>query len=442
MGANSPVKPGALERLSAARVWLTARIPFLGYLTIQLKARVAREADGVPTAAVSPDGALVLNERYVARLTEPQFRFLLAHEVLHPALNFWGRLGDRDLRRFNEAHDHAINLLLLAFQERVPDGEFEMPPGALCNRMYAGWSAEQIYEDLCDLCREAEAMRERQEQACEGIADPGEGAPPSRRRSRSKQAEPEPAAAAVSTPKPMSADDCRRDLGAEKGSPRESQAWRMHVATARTTHERQLGRGSLPGDLEIVIGELLEPRLDWRTALSNWVGEHAVREDHTYQRPARRSESVGELLPGVVRDGCPDVTILWDTSGSMYGVETMIFSEIGEIFRELGLTVRLIACDWGLDDVDACRPHVRGGGGSDFTPAFDRLDAERDTSVVIAFTDGYIGVPATQPESLAGVLWVVTPVGPFPGRRPVDWGEALSLTSEDLDAPLDEEDEV
>ena len=70
-----------------------------------------------------------------------------------------------------------------------------------------------------------------------------------------------------------------------------------------------------------------------------------------------------------------------------------------------------------------------GGGGSNFIPAFDRLDEERNDSVVIAFTDGYINVPATMPESLKGVVWVLTQGGCDPTKG--KWGHVLRLDGDD-----------
>ena len=103
-----------LDRIKDARVWLSARVPFLGYLSLRLRPRLANPQDGVPTAGVAPDGTLVANEDFVAGLTDAQVRGLLAHEILHPALEFWLRKGNRDQLGFNIAHDYAINLIIKA----------------------------------------------------------------------------------------------------------------------------------------------------------------------------------------------------------------------------------------------------------------------------------------------------------------------------------------
>ena len=61
----------AMRRVSDARTFLAAMIPFLGFLTLRLRPRVATPQDGVPTAGVGPDGTLVVNEEFVATLDDP-----------------------------------------------------------------------------------------------------------------------------------------------------------------------------------------------------------------------------------------------------------------------------------------------------------------------------------------------------------------------------------
>jgi len=382
-----------MERFNEARVWLNTRVPFLGYMTLKLKARVATELDGVPTAGVAPDGTLVLNEKFMETLDDAEFRFVMCHEVLHPALGFWARQKSRDSLGFNIAHDFAINLIIDAFAKQHPN-HIRMPKVGLIDSKYEGMSAEEIYDAL---------PKQKQPGGMGG--------------------------------------DCRGDLaessdgqaagrGDQSSQTKLDKDWKIHTEAARQVHETALGKGSLPAGVQKILDELLDPKVHWSTVLSQWLGENAGKQDFTYQRPSRRSESVGEILPGIVRSDLPDVTILWDTSGSMSGQEVAILSEVADIVDELGLTIRLIVCDCTIhadvdriDNVEALIPHVRGGGGSSFTPAFDRLAEEGNTSVVVAFTDGYIDVPALQPDSLKGVLWVITDRG----QRPASWGRAIQL---------------
>jgi len=397
-----------LQRIKDARVWLTARVPFLGYMTTRLRLRMAAPEDGVPTAGVAPDGTCVWNPDFASSLNEPELRFVLAHEVLHPALDFWARLHGRDRMGWNVAHDYVINLILDDFSAGVR-GEMARPSMGLFDEAHRGKSAEEVYDDVMS----------KRPKGGKGGKDPLDGGGMS--------------------------GDCRGDLSetqegrqaangdgvAQKGIDR---MWQTTLEAAAQTHEQQMKRqGTLPGSIMQILKDLREPRVTWQTVLANWVGENAGKDDYTYQRPNRRTESVGEILPGIVKTGLPDVTVLWDTSGSMNGLAEDILTEVNEIVTEMGLSIRLMICDAdvhadvnGITAIEDVLPHIKGGGGSDFNPAFDRLVEENNTSVVLAFTDGYISVPAMQPECLKGVLWCLT----GPSVRPCEWGRAIKIDGE------------
>ena len=422
-----------LERVSAARTYLTAKVPFLGFLTLKLRPRVATEYDVVPTAAVGPDGTLVLNEEFVAGLSDPELRGVLAHEVLHPALRFFERLGSKDLRAFNCSHDFTINLIIQDFISGGLSGSILLPPGGLLDRKYSGMSAEEIYESFPEVSMERliDMMEEQSGQGDEDGKDGKEGKDGKDGKEGKKGI----------------GLDCRKDIsstkaGSDAGKGDESaqgkleKEWQVAVVAAAQVHEQQKGRGSLPGKLRLMIDEMLDPKHHWTDIISQWLGENAGNPDLTYQRPSRRSESVGEVLIGRRRKSYPDVTILWDTSGSMAGEEKKIFPEVATICEELDLTLRVIIIDAAihadLEDVkeaEEIAEAIAGGGGSDFNPAFQRLEEEHNDSVVVAFTDGYIGVPETQPESLKGVVWVITHGGVDPTRG--RWGQVLKLNPDE-----------
>ena len=182
------------------------------------------------------------------------------------------------------------------------------------------------------------------------------------------------------------------------------------------------------------MDELQESKVDWADALADWVGENGNRLDFTMRRPSRRSEAAGAYLASLCKYGVDDVVILWDTSGSMNSRETGILSEIQELCETLGLVLRVICIDSRIHtdthDVKEAQDmigEIQGGGGSNFCPAFDRLEDDGFEGVVIAFTDGLIDVPATKPPLLKGVLWCIEPTGfdrdPTGGR----WGDVLLM---------------
>jgi len=456
---NTPTEPNKeqtrllMQRISAARTKLLAMVPFFGHLALNLKPRVATPADNVPTAGVARDGTLVLNYDFCEELTDPQLCGLLCHEVLHPALFCWMRQGSRHAMvkgpgtevtlpdgstrvfpgaRFslwNLAHDLSFNPEIIELAERVDaKGDIELPPGGCVDKAYKGMSAEEIYDKIL-----SQALENRDK-------DQGEG-------------EGEGAGYGILTELPGGGkergigDDLRDDLSSTKDGQKAAQGdksaqtklendWKVSVIAAAQVHEQEKNRGSLPAGLQKIVDELLDPRVDWKDVLSRWIGENGRRQDYTYRRPARRSESVGCYMPSLQKFGVADVVILWDTSGSMNGREKEILGDVGGICEDLGLSLRVMCCDTmvhtdvdGIEDALDVIPHIKGGGGSDFTPGFAKLEDENYDGVVVSFTDGYIGVPAHKPHNIKAVLWVLAggDVDPTGGK----WGEVLKINDED-----------
>ena len=126
-----------------------------------------------------------------------------------------------------------------------------------------------------------------------------------------------------------------------------------------------------------------------------------------------------------------DVIYVLDTSGSYLQDLPKFLAEFKSLVESFGkYEITMIQCDAEVQDVktyDTETPMefdkfaVKGGGGSDFRPAFKKLREmgdEFDTCIV--FTDGYISMPTYPPPY--PTLFVLTPDAP---KDFVDWGEKM-----------------
>jgi predicted metal-dependent peptidase len=476
------------DRLSRVRTALTVWVPFFGHLLLKLDPRPALPWMRIPTMAVTRDRKLYVNLDFADKLTDAEFAGVLCHEVMHPAYLCWLRQGSRravvhshspcgacgtkgkviiqgeeakgpqtcpvckgtgveetPVTLWNIAHDYAINGIIDTMTQSI--AEVALPKGGCMDHKYDNHSAEEIYDELLD-----QAVKNGQK---------GKGDGPT-----------------ISLPNDnWGTDDMRDDLGGDgegkgdedgdgegngKGqdgqdgqdgqgqgggegtgggqSRSESQNraldqyWKVAVCEAAQVHEQQKGRGTLPGALQKLIDEITDPKISWIDVLSRWVGENGCRADFTYRRPSRRAESIGEILPALQKHGVNDIVVGWDTSGSMYGREKEILSEVIGICEDLNMGLRVICVDTAVhsdqedvrevEDVD-----IKGGGGSDYTPMFELLDEEGFAGVVVCFTDGYIGVPEVKPLHIQEVLWVLwegRDVDPTGGK----WGETLIVDTD------------
>ena len=384
-----------------ARIYLLDSQPFYGTLLLQL--RYCGYNPSVPTAGIAPDGSLYMNPHFMSTLSREEQRGILLHETLHVAFDVFGRRGPRNHRLWNMAHDYVINL----FINDIPSGRIALPKGGLLDEKYRGMSAEEVYDLL---------QQEGEGDDSDGGGGNGDGngsSPPW--------------------------DDLRDDLsttelGQKAGMGDESaanelrQRWKEAVAMARESAKMQ---GKMPAGMEKHVERYLNPTVPWFEVLARFIGDAIGPQQSTFSRPSRRQSALGRaaILPGRNRRTGADITILWDTSGSMNGEADAIFAEVCGICDDMGISARLIVCDaevhWDgmIESADDALEHLSGGGGSNFKPAFDRIDAEAQRTVVVAFTDGHISVPSAQSPFVTGTIWCLT----AGGTRPAPWGEVISL---------------
>lgn len=431
-----------LKRLSRARLAVSSFCRFFGHLVLKTTPVVAMPEHNVDTAAVAPDGTMYFNAHFVKELSDAELAGLVVHETLHPALLCWKRQGNRNAvvlspsgvpyTLWNIAHDLSFNPEIEELAGKCKsDGKIKLPKDAAIDPVFKGMSAEQIYTKLLEKVQKNPSLKM-----------PGTGMP-------GGKGNPWGPIGTLDAPgmggKNGIGDDLRDDLAttdvgkkAAKGDKLAQQKmdndWRVSVVAAAIAHEKKHGRGHLPAGFQKVVDELQQSKVDWRDVLSAWIGEKGVNLDFTYRRPSRRSESAGAFLPGYQKYGIDDVIVLWDTSGSMNGRETEILSEVKAICEDLGLVLRVICIDTQIHsdthdvkEVLDLIPHIKGGGGSDFTPAFTLLEEERYEGVVVAFTDGAIGVPPTKPPLIKDVLWVIKAKSGDHDPTGGKWGDVLLM---------------
>jgi len=437
----------ALQRVSQGRTTVAAFTPFFGHLVLKMHPVVARAIHRVDTAAIAPDGTLYVNHVFLRGLTNAEVAGLMVHEVLHPALLCWARQGTRramltgpggiTFSLWNLAHDLSFNPDIVELSQKCKArGKIKLPKDAALDAKFLKQSCEQIYDALLK-----EAKKNKQKSRG-GTGQGSGGCQPG-------------GLDGILTKIPGSSsgahgigDDLRTDLsrtntgkraahGDEGAQKRLEREWKQSVIAAAIAHERSKGKGSLPGNLQKLVEEFGENKVDWTETMSQFIGEHGDLKDISMRRPSRRSESAGVYLAGRDSFGYESVIVFWDTSGSMNGREKDILAEVQSICEDLGLILRVICIDvrihsdtYGIESAIDLIPHIKGGGGSNFCPAFTRIEEEGYEGIILAFTDGHIDVPDSKPPHVKEVLWVIEPTGQgFGDMDPTrgSWGQVLLM---------------
>ena len=177
-----------------------------------------------------------------------------------------------------------------------------------------------------------------------------------------------------------------------------------------------------------MVDFLLQPKLPWRVLLARFMTMTA-RDDYSYSRPSSRRGDPA-VYPSL-RSHETNVVVVIDTSGSISAEEIQEFmSEIDAIKSQVRARITLLTCDselnygcpWYFEPWDEFSPDVeiRGGGGTNFRPAFDWVaEQDRAPDLLMYFTDAEGLFPRTEP--LYPVLWLVK------GKRPVPFGNRIQL---------------
>lgn len=230
------------------------------------------------------------------------------------------------------------------------------------------------------------------------------------------------------------------DDDAEGRSESEQRRTRITIAKAM----RQCGRGQLPSELERWADEILAPpKIPWREKLARScraaVAYRPGSGHSTYSRISRRQAGIGfgpgkPVLPSY-RATTPRVTFLVDTSGSMEDASLKTaMSEAQGIFEAAGASLEVVVCDAAVHGAkkvksikEACAM-LKGGGGSNFIPAFEQIEKARPRpSVIVAATDGDISVPDKEPDGISVIWLLVKNSYSREFHRPCTWGTAIEV---------------
>ncbi len=403
--------------------WFVSAYPLLGALaaglTIVDDPEVARAWD-ISIAAVSASaGEIYVNPH--ADLTPEEWRFVLAHEMLHAALGHDRRVEGRDPELFNIACDFVINDWL------VQMGVGHMPEGLLYDPQLRGLSAEAVYDTLVTDLRRARKLRTFGGRTHGGktgdvlgdwLCDPQAA---DRRGTRQRERGHLPPA-----PWDRGGDGPRDAVDLDA-------FYRRALSTGLAYHDS--GRGLVPAGLIEEIRALEHPPLAWDAKLARWFDEHVRAPEYrrSYARASRRQAATpdiprpGRHLPEEAVEQCTFGVVL-DTSGSMDG--ELLGKALGAIASYAAARdvprARVVFCDaaaydagyMAVEDI-AGSVRVRGRGGTVLQPGVDLLQRVEDfppDGPILVITDGYCDRVAVRREHAflvpRGARLPFTPRGP------------------------------
>lgn len=364
--ALEKMREEVLDRIIVARVGLLLRHPFFGNMATRL--RIVAADEWLMTAAV--DGRnLYFNTQFFNAMDNKEIEFVIAHEILHMVFDHLGRRETRNPMLYNISADYKVNNLLV--RDRI--GTKPKLVDCFQDFQYDADTSEEIYDKLFEEAKKngEEFLQELGEMLDEHLDLEGDGT----EEGESKGKRPKYSKAEIDQIK----DEIKESM----------------LAAAQSA-----GAGNVPGEVQRIIKELTEPKMNWRELLRQQI-QSTIKSDYTYLRPSKKGQMSGAILPGMNFQDTIDVAISLDMSGSIGDDQAKDFlGEVQGIMEEYkDYNIKLWCFDTAVyneQDFSAdsgselTEYEIYGGGGTDFMANWNYMkDNNIEPKKFIMFTDGY-----------------------------------------------------
>jgi predicted metal-dependent peptidase len=364
-------------RIQKARTTLLLDHPFFGTLLFRLGATPCRFIETMATDGVS----LFYNPAFVDTLNAAELAGVLAHEVLHPALQHHTRRGDRDQARWNMACDYAINPILI-------DAGVTLPKDVLIDNRFRGMSAERIY-NLIEQDEHQAGSSGQEDAPGDGGCGAGNNAPQNSDAGSDPQAPSTPGGVGqvLDAPEP--------EPGEGPSISEQARDWQIAVEQAETVAKIA---GKLLGGAVRAVEASQAAKVDWRELLRRAWSE-TTPTDYSWIRPSRRHIWSGLYLPGITSEGVGEIAIAVDCSGSIGSRQLGLFeAEVRSILAgQRPRLVHVIYFDAAVQKVETYQAGQPislspvGGGGTDFRPCFEWVQEQGIVPRTVVFLTDLCG---------------------------------------------------
>ena len=394
--------------LRLKRYELIGCLPYLARILFMLKFQASEQVESLAT---SKQCVVLYNPSYVEKCTDAELGGVLLHECLHILCQHWARVGDRDHELFNVSGDISINQIVENYSGSIND--IKLPANVITFRSFKPHLPENLTaEEYYDLLQNM--SKQQQQQGKNGKPQVGSGNCGSCAGKKGGEGK---------------GDSQDESEGGNGNSDRytEDELNAASYSTAMAISEACKTAGNIPLGLQRWMEmQIKPPKVKWsnilRTLIHRSLAVAAGKTDYTYTKPSRRQAVYGygpraPILPslrGTKRSGVVAV----DTSGSMGKEElTAAVNETKGIIDAIGGQVDFYTCDTQIhsakkvSNVGEILANMKGGGGTELSPIFDRVKQDKlKPSFIVVITDGCCSVPQNQPSNIP-VFYVIVGKG-------------------------------
>jgi predicted metal-dependent peptidase len=330
--------------------------------------------EDIPTACTNGRDEYYGRE-FVDSLSDAQLRFVVLHECYHKMykhLTTWKHLSDKCALTANKACDYVINIQIL--DRHKHDKFVEGIEGMCYDTKYRDWATPKVFDDI---------YQQQQQDGNSGGNESGDGdGQPSH-----------------SSQQPFDEHDWD---GAQEMTEEEKEVLGKEIDEA--IRQGAITAGKMGSGGERTVAELLEPQVDWREVLREFITTHCNGSDYaTYNRPNRRLLHTGVYFPSGISEQVEELVVNIDTSGSITNHVISLFLSEVKCVCDTVKPKKLRVLYW---DTEVCRAEEyemheldtltqstkpAGGGGTDVNCVTSYMDKHNiKPQAAIILTDGYL----------------------------------------------------
>ena len=358
--------------LTKAKSQLTTKYPYFGMLASKLK---HEENDKVKTYA-SNGVRFLYNNEFIQNCTKEELFFILTNCVMHHILSHQQRKLKRKGYLWQLATDYAINNLLFKNGLKIPEG-------VNFDKKFKDMYAEEIYDVL------------KKELIESGIDSFDEENIQNHNEKKSKDL----------TKSFRQVKNIKENL-----EEKDEEQWEYSATLAK---EVAMRKSLMPLGFERLAKKVVAQNIDWKFELYNAINRH-MRNNYAFMPPNKKHLYRGFALPSLTSDTLSLIVAI-DTSGS---IQQDILGAFIEEFKSImqnfpSVNIELLIADakvhahYSFKGADEINFALKGGGGTDYRPVFDYIDANFPmASMLLYFTDGDGIFPRIPPSY--EVLWALS----------------------------------
>lgn len=445
---NEAVDSAARDKVRGAITLILVNLPFFASILIRLWVFEDKSCKTMYTNGKS----IAYNPEFVKSLRAGEVAWVLVHEIMHNVLLHFSRMRP-NAKLWNIATDYAINLLIEKVSDDTKAAErFSMPKGGLFDPKYKDMSADAIYDYL-----EKNPQQQPKDSSFNNFGEVN---------GDSVEIDADSVVQQGDTGNLNDDDEDGEGGGGEgeegdekdgqgKGKGKEGQEDENGKPAKPVPGGKKPGKIMIPrateADIQSAVSQglskasqairryydlMFKSQIDWKKELKKYIQQ--IFDKIKYKLPYRRFAHTGTYLTGPVKGGeaVDCIVVAIDTSGSIDAemINEFLTEVAGMIAAYKIENLHVISIDDKLRtvnkfksprDLKSLKVDIKGGGGTDFIPAFDYVEDElrKKFTVLIYITDAMGTFPTPAPAYQNKVIWCVKGDGKVPFGKRVQLGD-------------------